>query len=112
MRSIQGGLRDKMEDWVECLHQTKKHERLRYCTVQNPIVHPLAREKANSRNMHPDVIAQTDKINEGNRQNLVESPCGDTAKKAAQFWAVQGHTILGFHAGHHQETHLVGPIVQ
>jgi hypothetical protein len=73
MRSIQGGLRDKMEDWVECLHQTKKHERLRYHTVQNPVVHSLAREKANSRNMHPDVIAQTDKINEGNRQNLVES---------------------------------------
>ncbi len=33
----------------------------------------LAREKANSRNMHPDVIAQTDKINEGNKHNLVGS---------------------------------------
>ncbi len=30
----------------------------------------LAREKANLQNMHPDVIAQTDKINEGNKRNL------------------------------------------
>jgi hypothetical protein len=73
MRNIQRGLGDKMEDWVEHLHQTKKREHLRYHTVQNPIVCSLAREKANSRNMHPDVIAQTDKINERNRQNLVES---------------------------------------
>ncbi len=73
MRNIQGVLSDKMEDWVERLHQTKKRERLRYCIVQNPIICSLAREKANSRNMHPDVIVQTDKINEGNRQNLVES---------------------------------------
>jgi hypothetical protein len=72
MRNIQGGLGDKTEDWVERLHETKKREHLRYRTVQNPIICSLAREKANSRNMHPDVIAQTDKINEGNRQNLVE----------------------------------------
>jgi hypothetical protein len=32
--------------------------------VQNPVVRSLAREKANSHNMHLDVIAQTDKINE------------------------------------------------
>jgi hypothetical protein len=62
-----------MEDWVKHLHKTKKHEHLHYRTVQKPIVCSLAREKANSRNMHSDVIAQTDKINEGNRQNLVES---------------------------------------
>jgi hypothetical protein len=41
--------------------------------VQNPVVRSLAREKANSRNMHPDVIAQTDKINEeGSKRNLTE----------------------------------------
>jgi hypothetical protein len=73
MRNIQGGLGDKMEHWVERLHQTKKRERLRFCTVQNPVVCSLAREKVNLHNMHSDVIAQTDKINEGNRQNLVES---------------------------------------
>ena len=61
-----------MEDWVERLHQTGKHQCLRYCTVQNPVVCSLAREKANSHNMHPDVIAQIDKINKGSKRNLAE----------------------------------------
>ena len=61
-----------MEDWVKRLHQTGKHQRLRYRTVQNPVICSLAREKANSRNMHPYVIAQTDKINEGSKRNLVK----------------------------------------
>ncbi len=70
MRNIQGVLGDNMEDWVECLHQTEKRQHLRYCTVENPVVCSLAREKANSQNMHQDVIAQTDKINGGNKCNL------------------------------------------
>ncbi len=45
---------------------------LRYRMVQNPVVCSLAREKANLHNMPPDVIAQTDKINEGNKRNLAE----------------------------------------
>jgi hypothetical protein len=61
-----------MEDWVKCLDQTGKGQRLRYCMVQGPVVCSLSREKANSRNMHPDVIAQTDKIKEGSKRNLVE----------------------------------------
>ena len=61
-----------MVDWVERLHQTGKHQCLRYCTVQNPVVCSLAREKANSHNMHPDVIAQIDKINKGSKRNLAE----------------------------------------
>ncbi len=72
MTNIGGGLGDKMEDWVERLHQTGKRQRLRYRTVQNPVVRSLAREKANLRNMHPDVIAQTDKIKEGSKGNLTE----------------------------------------
>ncbi len=72
MTNIEGGLGDKMEDWVKCLHQTGKCQRLRYRTVQNPVVYSLTREKANSRNMHPDVIAQTDEINKGNKHNLAE----------------------------------------
>ena len=72
MTNIEGGLGDKMEDWVERLHQTGKRQRLRYRTVQNPVIRSLAREKANSRNMHPDVIAQTDKINKGSKRNLAE----------------------------------------
>ena len=70
MTNIEGGLGDKMEDWVERLHQTGKRQHLRYRTKQNPVICSLAREKANSRNMHPDVIAQTDKINKGSKRNL------------------------------------------
>jgi hypothetical protein len=39
--------------------------------VQNPLVRALAREKADSRNTHPDVLAQVDRTNEGNKRNLV-----------------------------------------
>ena len=37
-----------------------------------PVVCSLAREKVNSHNVHPDMIAQTDKINEGSKRNLAE----------------------------------------
>ncbi len=70
--NIEVVLGNKMEDWVERLHQTGKRQRLRYCTVQKPVIRSLAREKVNSCNMHPDVIAQTDKINEGSKRNLAE----------------------------------------
>ncbi len=73
MTNIRGGLGDKMEDWVERLHQDGKRKRLRFRTVQNPIARAHAREKALSRNMHPDVISQTNKKNEGNKRNLAES---------------------------------------
>ena len=72
MANIEGGLGNKMDDWVKRLRQTGKRQRLRYRTVQNPVICSLAREKANLRNMHPDVIAQTDKINEGSKRNLAE----------------------------------------
>ena len=55
------------------LHQDGKRKRLRFRTVQNPIARAHAREKAHSRNMHPNVISQTNKINEGNKCNLAES---------------------------------------
>ena len=73
MTNIRGGLGNKMEDWVEQLHKYGKRKRLRFHTVQNPIARAHAREKAHSRNMHPDVISQTNKINEGNKCNLTKS---------------------------------------
>jgi hypothetical protein len=73
MRNIPGGLGDKMEDWVERLHQTGMRERQRFRTVQNPIIRALAREKAVSCNMHTNVLAQVDKTNEGNKRNLVKT---------------------------------------
>ncbi len=62
-----------MGDWVERLHQDGKRKLLHFRTVQNPIARAHAREKAHSRNMHPGVISQTNKINEGNKRNLADS---------------------------------------
>ena len=72
MRNIRGGLGDKVEDWVERLHQTGIHLRQRFRTVKNPIVRALARDKAHYRNMHPDVAARVDAINEASMGNYVE----------------------------------------
>jgi hypothetical protein len=73
MRNIQGGLGDKMEVWVEHLHQTGKRQHLCYHTVQKPIACSLTREKGNFCNMHPDVIVQTNKKAKG-RRNIWQSP--------------------------------------
>jgi hypothetical protein len=70
MRYIRGGLGDKMEDWVEQLHQTGMRLRQRFCTVQNPVIWALAREKANSRSSHSDVIAHKNATNAGNKHSF------------------------------------------
>jgi hypothetical protein len=72
MKNIPGGLGDKMEDWVECLHQWGMQQRRRFRTVQNPLVRAVAREKAGSRNTHPDVLAQVKATNKGNKRKLSE----------------------------------------
>jgi hypothetical protein len=72
MKNILGGLGDKMEDWVERQHQWGMRQRMRFCTVQDPLVRALAREKATSRNTHPDVLAQVDATNTGNKRKLSE----------------------------------------
>ena len=69
MRYIRGGLGDKMEDWVEQLHQTGMCLRQGFCTVQNPVIRTLAGEKVNSRSLHPDVIAYTSATNAGNKRS-------------------------------------------
>jgi hypothetical protein len=62
-----------MEDWVKRLHQWGVRQRRHFCTVQDPIVRVLAREKATSRNMHPNVLAQMDAAADtGNKQKLSE----------------------------------------
>jgi len=40
--------------------------------VQNPIARAHISEKAHSRNIHPNVISQTNKINKGNKCNLAD----------------------------------------
>ncbi len=72
MKTIPGGLGDKMEDWVEHLHQWEMQKRRRFCSAQDPLVHALAREKATSRNTHPDVLAEVDTTDMGNKRKLSE----------------------------------------
>jgi hypothetical protein len=72
MKNLPGGLGDKMEDWVERLHQWGIRMRRRFRTVQDPLVRAHAREKASSRCNHPDVLAQVDETDAGNKQKLSE----------------------------------------
>ncbi len=70
MRNIPGGLGDKMEDWVEHLHQTGMRLQQRFRTVQNPAIRAVAWEKASSHSAHPDVIAHTKATNAGNKYSF------------------------------------------
>jgi hypothetical protein len=72
MQNLPGGLGDKMEDWVERLHQWEICMRRRFCTVQDPLVHAHVQEKATSRNMHPNVLAQVEATDAGNKRILSE----------------------------------------
>jgi hypothetical protein len=78
MENIEGGLGDKMEDWVERLHQTGMRLRQQFRTVQNPIVRADARERASSRSAHPDVIAHTNATSVGNKRSLSTAKSEDT----------------------------------
>ncbi len=71
MMNIKGGLGDKMEDWVERLHQTGMRMRQQVCTVGNPLVRVIARVKTNSCNAHPDVIAHLEVTNKRNKCKFV-----------------------------------------
>jgi hypothetical protein len=46
MRNLHWGLGDKMEDWVERLHQWGMQQRRQFRTVQNPLVRALAQMDA------------------------------------------------------------------
>jgi len=72
MKNLPGGLGDKMEDWMERLHQWGIRMRRRFRTVQDPLVRAHAREKASSRCNHPDVLAQVDETDAGNKRKLSE----------------------------------------
>jgi hypothetical protein len=72
MTHLHWGLGDKMEDWVERLHQWGIQQRRRFRTVQNPLVRATAREKATSRNTHPEVLAQMDATDAGNKWKMSE----------------------------------------
>jgi hypothetical protein len=59
-----------MEDWVDRLHQWGMQQRRCFCTVQNPLVCAVAQEKAGSCNTHPDVLAQVEATDEGNKRKI------------------------------------------
>jgi hypothetical protein len=70
MIHIPGGMGDKMEDWVERLHQWGMQQRRRFRTVQNPLVRTTAQERETSCYNHPDVLAQVDATDARNKQIL------------------------------------------
>ncbi len=59
-----------MEDWVERLHQWGIQMRRRFQTVQDPLVRAHAREKDSSCCNHPDVLAQVNATDAGNKRKL------------------------------------------
>jgi hypothetical protein len=67
-----------MEDWVERLHQTGMHLQQCFCTVQNPAIHAVAREKVSSRSLHPNVIAHTKATNAGNKRSFSVAKIDDS----------------------------------
>jgi hypothetical protein len=65
--------------------------------VQNPLVRALAREKADSRNAHPGVIANVEAANKRNTRKFVSEKGGcnwDQTKKAARYWTVRSDAIF------------------
>ncbi len=67
-----------MEDWVERLHQTGMRLRQRFRTIQNPAICAVAREKASSHSLHPDVIAHTKATNAGNKRSFSVAKINDS----------------------------------
>ena len=63
------------KEWVNtAIHIAGRgtQHRRQFCTMQDPLVRALAREKATSRNTHPDVLAQVDATDTGNKRKLPE----------------------------------------
>ncbi len=73
MTHLHWGLGDKMEDWVERLHQWGMQQPRQFQTVQNPLIRAMARERATSQKTHPEVLAQMDATNEGNKRKMSEN---------------------------------------
>lgn len=63
MRYIPGGLGEKMEDWVELMHQIGARARRRFRTTKDLAMRAKARAKAEQRSINADLI---------DRQNVVK----------------------------------------
>ncbi len=78
MENIPGGQGDKMEDFVEQMHQTGIHLRDCFCRVKNSAARAQAREKANSCLCHPNVIPHIDLTNESKKWSFSAVKIEDT----------------------------------
>ena len=67
---IEGGLGDKMEDWIEKLHQVGKQLRARYRTTRNLQKRAAARIRVVHRDTTPAVINQTMKVEETSKRKF------------------------------------------
>jgi len=56
----------------DSVHQWGMQQRRCFRTVQNPLVCAMSREKASFRYTHPDVLAQVEATDEGNKRKLSE----------------------------------------
>ena len=73
MEHLEGGLGDKMEDWVEAKHQRIARVEVRYRAVANPLIRAVAIEKAQHRNLNPDVVRYAAMVNEQSKRNFKAS---------------------------------------
>jgi len=70
MRTIPGGLGEKMEDWVELQHQSGSRARKRFRTTKDLVVRATARARAEHRGTNAGVIAQREAVKEEFRRNF------------------------------------------
>jgi hypothetical protein len=69
MKLLPGGLGDKMEDWVELMHQWGMRLRRRLRTVKDPLVHANTRARVLQRDTNPSVVAYSEEVKDGARRN-------------------------------------------
>ena len=70
MKWLPGGLEDKMEDWVELMHQWGMWLRRRLRTVKDPLVRVNTRTIVLQRDKNPFVVAFSEAVKEGARRNI------------------------------------------
>jgi hypothetical protein len=70
MVNIDGGLGNKMEDWVEKQHQMGKRERMQFRTMQNLQNRANARARVLQRNSDPVVVCQTLEVNGASKRKF------------------------------------------
>ena len=72
MKKLPGGLGDKMEDWVELMHQWGMRQRRRLRTVKDPYVCANARAKELRRDTDPNVVAYSAEVQDKAKGNMKE----------------------------------------